>query len=394
MPPSSCTGPHVFASRGGVVETTHTVHAAVVSPSGTLLFHLGDPCRVTPVRSAIKPYQSLAVLETGAFEKYAFDDADLALMCSSHSSEDSHVARARAMLRRIQSTPEGQDLMDDDLACGGHESLSPAVNRSWVERRYHPRGIDNNCSGKHVGMMAAAFAMGQSSKGYEEADHPLQQNVMRVVQREAGLDETVHWGVDGCNLPTPAMQVRCLAKLYAKLTRSTEDQVSDASEAQSHLKRVYTAMSTHPEQVSGVGRFDYTLACASGYRPASPSTDIAPTPASLVGKLGADGIFAIAVPAGHAATGIPSDQAFGVAVKVEDGNEVALYVAVVEVLRQIGMPLPASASGAEIEALRPNGETAEQSTASTLEDFARPVRLNSIGKEVGRVWPEFQLVRS
>src|ERR1700737_408446 len=105
------------AYRGPAVENTHLAHVAVVDASGRLVYAFGDPHRPTLPRSAVKPVQALAVLETGALERFGFDDADLALMCASHSSEDTHIARVRAMLAKAQ-------VSEEDLRCGGDPPIS------------------------------------------------------------------------------------------------------------------------------------------------------------------------------------------------------------------------------------------------------------------------------
>lgn len=93
----------VITFRGNCIENEHRIHAAVVDASGTLIYAIGDPRRVTFARSSVKPIQALAILETGAAKRFNFDDADVALMCASHSSEPRHITRAQAMLRRRSS---------------------------------------------------------------------------------------------------------------------------------------------------------------------------------------------------------------------------------------------------------------------------------------------------
>lgn len=102
--------------RGGVVENSHIVHAAIVDSDNNLLFSLGDPNRLTLARSAAKPFQALAILETGAAEKFNFDEADVALMCGSHNSEDKHVSRVTAMLDKT-------GVSEENMNCGGHPAL-------------------------------------------------------------------------------------------------------------------------------------------------------------------------------------------------------------------------------------------------------------------------------
>ncbi|RYP81345.1 hypothetical protein DL770_005936 [Monosporascus sp. CRB-9-2] len=106
----------------------------VVDQADSFLYSAGDPSRLTLARSAPKSAQALAVLETGGFEKSGLDEADLALKCASQSSQERHVARARAMLAKT-----GAD--ESRLGCRGHPALSGIVNRAWIRTEYEPTGI-------------------------------------------------------------------------------------------------------------------------------------------------------------------------------------------------------------------------------------------------------------
>lgn len=320
----------VITDRGGIIENSHRIHAAIVDPEGNLQYAVGDPNRVTLARSAAKPIQALAILETGAADRFHFDDADIALMCASHSSEPTHIARAQQMLEKAGSK-------ENDLACGGHPALSAEVNRAWIEQGYVPTGICNNCSGKHAGMIAGAICLGGTVSGYHEDCHPMQLRVKKAVEEMSGLSEDeVRWAVDGCNLPAPAMPLRNLALTYARLAEACDGppenshgQEASLSEILSarkhHLARIHKSMATHPEMVGGTGRF---------------CTDLMRTyKGTLVGKLGADGCYGIAV---RALPDSPSQSslgrnAIGIAVKVEDGNIDILYSAVMEILEQLNI---------------------------------------------------------
>ncbi|WP_322012055.1 asparaginase [Paraburkholderia sp. J12] len=320
--------PAVTVYRGGIVETTHAAHIAVVDADGRLLYAWGDPHRLTLVRSAAKPAQALAVIETGALDRFGFDDADLALMCGSNSSEDRHVARTRQMLAKIAA-------QESDMRCGGHPPISDAVYRDWIKRDFTPGPACSNCSGKHVGMLAAARAMAVPIDDYHLPEHPLQIRVRHTVAQACGLpDEGVQWAIDGCNLPTPAFELDRLARLYASLADAadlTGAQGSGAVPARTAaLARIYRAMTSHPEMVAGEGRFCTTLMEAFG--------------GALVGKVGADGSYAVGVRASAQTarhTGEAGQRALGFAVKMEDGNQAALHAVVVEVLAQLGIGTPA-----------------------------------------------------
>jgi L-asparaginase II len=144
------TGPIAATTyRGEAIENTHIAHVAVVDARGRLLYAFGDPTRMTLARSAAKPAQALAVLETGALERFGFEEADLALMCGSHNGEERHIERARQMIAKAHAS-------EADLRCGGHPPISEAVYRSWIKRDFTPGAVCSNCSGKHAGMLAGA----------------------------------------------------------------------------------------------------------------------------------------------------------------------------------------------------------------------------------------------
>jgi L-asparaginase II len=174
----------IVSDRGGIIENTHRIHAAVVDSTGRLLYSIGNPDRITLLRSAAKPAQALAIVETGALEKFGYNDSDLALICASHNSEDRHLARARGMLEKLQAS-------EDDLRCGGHPSISPEVNRAWVKADLQPTGIHNNCSGKHAGMLAGAEAIGAGVQNYHHLEHPMQQRVKHVVEDLCQANEVI-----------------------------------------------------------------------------------------------------------------------------------------------------------------------------------------------------------
>nr|WKF59103.1 hypothetical protein HUO10_003612 [Paraburkholderia busanensis] len=366
--------------RGDIVENTHVAHIAVVDEAGRLLYSFGDPSRVTLVRSAAKPAQALALIETGALARFGFDEADLALMCGSHSSEPRHIERTQRMLAKVGAN-------EGDLRCGGHAPLSDAVQEDWLRRGFTPGAVCSNCSGKHVGMLAGARAIGESFDGYERPEHPLQARVKRTVASVCDLRENdVHWATDGCNLPTPAFALDRLARLFAKLA-DAQDRVDAADSAgerasdtasgtaggnaasnaatnaatiDAHtaaLSRIYRAMTTHPELVGGEGRFCTTLMQAFD--------------GALVGKVGAEGSYAIGVRACAQTAVLGAQGALGIAVKIEDGGIGVLYAVVAELLERLAIG------------------TATQRAA--LARFRAPKVLSSTGVETGRLACHFEL---
>lgn len=269
-------------------------------------------------------------------------------MSASHSSEPRHIARSQAMLRTIGAKEE-------DLVCGGHPALSAAVNRAWIKEDYIPSAICSNCSGKHAGMIAGALCLDAPIRGYHEPDHPMQLRVKRAMEEVSGLKEDeVLWAVDGCNLPTPAMPLKNMALIYARLAGAREGSGKDEHSNETYLRRIHDAMARYPEMVGGEGRFCTRLMGAYD--------------GLLVGKLGADGCYGVAV---RAETGLCGDEAIGIAVKVEDGNIDILYSAVVEILEYLNVGT---------KAMR-----------QKLDGFCRPTIINTAGVVTGGVEHNFKL---
>jgi len=324
--------------RGDLVENTHAAHVAFVDAEGRLIYAFGDPSRMTLARSAAKPAQALAVLETGALERFGFDDADLALICASHSGEPRHIERTRAMLAKAQVT-------EAELRCGGHAPLSDAVWKEWIRRDFTPTGVCSNCSGKHAGMLAGAQALGAAVADYHLPEHPLQVRVKRTVAELCDLPENgVQWATDGCNLPTPAFPLDRLARLFMKMANA-DTQTTDTAPRSLALARIYRAMTAYPELVAGDGRFCTTLMQAFD--------------GDLVGKVGADASYAIGV----RATGTRGP--LGIAVKVEDGNTTVLYAIVSNVLGQL--------------------DIGRETQRAKLAAYGNPPMRNTMGIETGRL---------
>ncbi|KAJ4321013.1 hypothetical protein N0V84_005594 [Fusarium piperis] len=312
----------VVTDRGGVIENTHGVHVAVTDAEGNILFSVGNPSRITLVRSAVKPAQAVAVFETGGFEKAGFDDADLALMCASHNSEDIHITRARGMLDKIKAGEEY-------LRCGGHPSILDDLNRAWIKADFEPTRIYNNCSGKHVAMMAGAQGLGADILDYHLPDHPMQLQVKKVVE-ELSLDpENIKWGIDGCNLPAPALPLFDMARMFALFAKAADEVEKDASSTTQrtrYLARTFNAMTRYPELVGGTGRFCTELMSSYGRK--------------LFGKVGADACYGVGIRESEDTRRLGAKGAVGISVKIEDGSLEILYAVVPEVLEQLKIGTP------------------------------------------------------
>ncbi|KAI0551231.1 L-asparaginase II protein [Xylaria curta] len=338
----------VVVYRGAVVENTHRVHAAVTDATGKLLFAVGNPHRITLARSAAKPVQVLSLLEVDGFDRYGFDETDLALMCASHSSEEAHIERARTMLDKIPAK-------EQVLRCGGHEAISLEVNRRWIREGFTPGAICNNCSGKHVGMYAAARLLNENGAAdYHLPTNEIQAKVARTFQELSGLSPgEIQWAVDGCNLPAPALPLRDIGCLFAKVAAGADavEQQGAVPARTRRLAQIFNAMWRHPDMVGGKDRFCTEL--------------MSQFHGALIGKLGAEGCYGVAIRESEQTRRLGAQGAVGIAVKIEDGSIEILYAAVMEILQQL------------------NIGTQEQ--RQSLSKFHYPARTNTVGKTTGRI---------
>jgi L-asparaginase II len=250
---------NVAVTRGALVESRHRVHAVVVR-DGDVAESWGDPEVVSFVRSAAKPLQALPLAP------YGLPQEELAIACASHDALPEQLVAVRALLERAGASTE-------DLECGAE----------------HGSKLRHNCSGKHAGFLFLARERGWPAEGYRLADHPVQEGVRSLVAEVVGRD--LEAAVDGCGVPTFALSLVEMARVFAGLVRG-EPEGADA---------VVRAMTAHPQLIGGPKAVDTLVMRA--------------LPGS-VAKRGAEGVLCVGLPDGA-----------GVALKVDDGANRAAYAA-------------------------------------------------------------------
>ena len=296
----------IEVTRGALVESVHRAHAAVVDTAGNLLYAAGDPERVTFLRSSAKPIQALAMVESGAAERFGLTDREIAVTCASHFGEPFHVAAVQSILQKI-------GLDEEALACGTHAPTHAPSAEALVRAGELPRKIHNNCSGKHASMLTLCRHAGWQIQGYTEPDHPVQVRLRRVLAEAAGVPpDDVYVAVDGCNAPVFAIPLTKIARAFALLAKPAA--VSPARETA--IQRISRAMRAYPEMVSGTNGFTTNLMREAG--------------ANVVSKSGAEGLFCAGA----------LSQGWGIAVKIEDGDARAHPVLVPELLAALHVISP------------------------------------------------------
>lgn len=291
----------VEVTRGGRVESRHRGAVAVVDASGGLVFASGDVEAPVYPRSAIKVFQALPLVETGAAERFGFGNRELALACASHSGEEGHVALAADILARAS-------LGEANLECGCHWPSSSTVAREMARRGMEPNQLHNNCSGKHSGFLCTAVHEGEATEGYVGPRHAVQDRIRHVLEDVMAIRlDPSEAGVDGCSIPTYAVPVRAMAHGFARLAGGK----GVGPERAKAGRRLIEACMAEPWYMAGTGRADVALMEAA--------------PGRVFVKTGAEGVYCGAVP----------ELGVGFALKIDDGAARASEAAAAATLARI-----------------------------------------------------------
>lgn len=279
----------VHLLRSGILESTHQVEATVCDSRGRVLLMAGNAGASAFIRSALKPFQALAVTSTGTLQKYNLSDRDLAIICSSHQGTIEQARQAFNILWRADVDPE---------------ALQCPIPLGKTNR------LEHNCSGKHAGILAVCQNLDLPLHKYTKHSHPVQQLILGKVSELLGMPGAELIGAqDDCGMPTYLMQLQQMAHLYAQLAAGNN----------LDLERIARAMTYHPRMIAAEGAFDTELMGLSE--------------GELVSKSGAEGIQCV----GRVGEGM------GLAIKVKDGAKRAKYATAIHLLKQMGWITPAIA---------------------------------------------------
>lgn len=308
---SSDVQPLVEVTRGPIVECVHFGSFVVVDPSGKVVASAGNPEMVTYLRSSAKPFQVLPFVEQGGVDHFGLSERELAILCASHHGTDDHVSVLQSIHHKI-------GVNADDLLCGMHTPGDTATAERMLKNGEINSPLRHNCSGKHSGMLAACKLRGLPTEDYINPSHPVQQTIFMTFSEMTGVPvNEFAMGIDGCSAPVFAVPMRAAAWAFAKLA----DPSALPEPRQSALRRIFKAMTDHPDMIAGPGSFDTTLMTVGKGK--------------ILTKGGAEGYQAIAVLPGACG---PDSPAYGICIKIADGDSLnrGRTTVAVEILRQLG----------------------------------------------------------
>jgi L-asparaginase II len=340
--------------RGEVEESVHRGDVVEVDLSGRVIRAIGDPERLTNLRSAVKPFGLIALLEAGGQREFGLEPAELAIMAGSHSGEDLHVRTLLALFRRT-------GISQSDLGCGTMTPLDALTAARLARDGERPGVIRHMCSGQHSVFLLMSKLAGWSTREYWADDHPTQIAFRDAVAKAFRASPArLVTSIDGCGISTFAFPLREIAWAFACLADPDSIPADDPrSKLAKHYRVIREAMIEHPEMVAGThDRLDTSLMKA--------------LPGRLLAKGGAEALRGVGIAPGPRGAGV-STVATGMALKIEDGDgyERAAPAAFVESLRQAGV--------LEGQALR------------ALARYHRPPTMDAHGRVAAEAIPSFEL---
>lgn len=293
----------VEVTRNNTVESRHFGAAVVCDYKGNVVESWGDIERLVFPRSALKPMLAIHLVESGASDHYALNDAELSLACSSHQGEEMHQNLVTSWLNRI-------GLTEANLACGAVLPEHTDSAHQLLASGQQGCRIHHNCSGKHTGFLTTAQHLNLSLDNYHLLEHPLQQLSLDILSDLADIDlKQYPMGIDGCGLPAPTMPLLKLAHATARFAKPVDLSTSRAQA----IYRLHKAIINEPLYIAGHGAV------------ASEVSEV--TKGAVLAKTGAEGIITAALP----------ERGLGIAVKIADGSARARSVALMAILDHLGV---------------------------------------------------------
>ena len=269
----------VSLKRGSNIESIHKIHAVISDKKGRVLMCAGNPEYRTFIRSALKPFQAIPFVSSGAASKINDASKSIALACGSHSGSKLHSREAFKILWEY-------DIDISNLKC-------PKLNSSPLE---------HNCSGKHAAFLATCKKLNWPIDSYLKGDHPLQAEIFRIVSELLNIPlSEINAERDDCGAPTLYLKLIEMSKLYSLLSGSDN----------AELEQISRAITTNPIMISDNNKFDTEIIRASH--------------GQVISKGGAEGIQCLC----------KVNEGIGVALKVEDGSKRAKHAVSLHLLKQL-----------------------------------------------------------
>jgi L-asparaginase II len=289
--------------RGQVLESFHRGVICMVDKDSKVIFSVGDIKQVCYPRSALKLFQVIPLLESGAVEKFGFTTEEIAIMCGSHNGEAEHLRVVNSILHKI-----GID--KKMLQCGAQYPTLNEDRNAMIKKDQSPEDIHNNCSGKHAGFLAYCVFYGLDLDTSLQPHHPLQLAIKKVTaEMHEYPEEHLDTAMDGCSAPIFSIPVYNQAVGYKNLTHP----VKFGEKRIKTCKIIIEAVTTYPFMIGGHKRYCTEMMEICGKR--------------IFGKTGADGIYSLGF----------INEKRGCTIKIDDGLMGPQYAVAQELIEKTGV---------------------------------------------------------
>ena len=260
-----------------LVDSSNLLNSAENKP----LLGIGDTDFQLWSRSLLKPWQLLNHIQVLKAAYPTLKDEHYAFFMASHSAEPGHIK----LLEEIEAITGASEKA---LKCPPAAPLSSETKELLKTRgekngrRYH------NCSGKHLGYLAAIAAEGRDIGNYlveSELHHSRLKKIMSALTGRG--EETFIHTTDGCQLPNYALSTKEMAALYLSLFNSrpvfTDPLISAC---QAYYPELGQIMHRYPRTISGGNRLDYKI---------MGQNLLGNSELQFIAKEGADGLLGLAM---------------------------------------------------------------------------------------------------
>lgn len=273
--------------RDGLIEQEH--RGFIVLADKLHAFDFTGDSKNYPfyLRSCAKPLQASLIID------YNLDltEEEIAICCASHAGEDIHVNIAKQILKKF-------DLDESLLKCGLHKPLSKTKQKEMLLKGEVENLLQNNCSGKHIMMLALCKINNWSFENYDSPEHPLQIAIKNKIYELCKVTKEYPVTKDGCGVPIMSMPLENMLFGYLNLFCNTK------------YEKIKNAFLNHPYIIGGEDRTD---------------TMIMQNSDSLIAKVGAGGLCIV--------VNTKTEQAF--VVKISDCDMKARELVVCKVLKNL-----------------------------------------------------------
>ncbi|MBO1001874.1 asparaginase [Pseudogracilibacillus auburnensis] len=286
--------------RNHTLENTHQGVICIVNEDKETIYEKGDMEKSFFYRSAMKPLQAIPVFMSNVIEKYHLTAEETALFMASQRGEKYHE-------ETLISLREKLDVDEKDLVCASSYPLNEKPKLEYVRANKSKRRLLHNCAGKHLGFLGYTKGKGLGIAGYEQLDHPLQQEIVHYLSEmsEVPVVEIVS-GTDGCGVPVHAVPMKNMALSYLKF--AVPELIND-EKLRNAVVHIGEVMNAHPNIIAS-----HDFVCS-----------VLLKDSNIIAKGGAQGVYCLAL----------RKEKISIALKVLSGTELIWPLLIAEILKKI-----------------------------------------------------------